>query len=142
MYPLMCRGRRPFNRRLNQVPHRSRRRQNPTSLFKPLRLQCLRFSFLTLLASSKSESMRCLIVHNLMLICHRNILANKDLILNHLDAYFEYLYWMPCLGYIHKSTIYAELEVGSHKQCPLEPFPRLPECRKLVCRLLLLLTPT
>ncbi|SPO02811.1 uncharacterized protein DNG_05486 [Cephalotrichum gorgonifer] len=41
-----------------------------------------------------------------------NILANKDLLLRHIDAYFEYLYFTPCLGFIHRKTIYREFEEG------------------------------
>lgn len=49
---------------------------------------------------------------DLILTCCRNILANKDLVLRHIDAYFEHLYFTPCLGYLHKETVYKELEVS------------------------------
>ena len=41
----------------------------------------------------------------------RQMLARKNLILLHLDAYYTHLYWIPCLSFLHPRTMYQKTEV-------------------------------
>ena len=43
---------------------------------------------------------------------HRELLARKNFILKHLDAYFENIYWLPCMGFFHPETAYRQVYVG------------------------------
>ncbi|KAK5989995.1 hypothetical protein PT974_08258 [Cladobotryum mycophilum] len=37
-------------------------------------------------------------------------LVRKDIILTHFDAYMQYLYWVPCLGFMHPEMTYQEIQ--------------------------------
>ncbi|KAK0762990.1 hypothetical protein N5P37_003973 [Trichoderma harzianum] len=39
-----------------------------------------------------------------------NMLLRKDIILTHLDAYFDYLYMMPSLGFLHPEVTYRDVQ--------------------------------
>ncbi|CAM1505433.1 Fc.00g110700.m01.CDS01 [Cosmosporella sp. VM-42] len=41
------------------------------------------------------------------------LLFRKDIILKHLDAYFDYLYHIPCMGFFHPETAYAQVHDGT-----------------------------
>jgi hypothetical protein len=42
----------------------------------------------------------------------RSQLAEKDLVLHHLNAFFDHLYFTPSLGIFHRNTTLKALEVG------------------------------
>ncbi|OAQ89329.1 fungal transcriptional regulatory protein [Purpureocillium lilacinum] len=42
-----------------------------------------------------------------------DLLARKNLILRHVDAFMHNLYWLPCQGYFHPKTLYREIEAGT-----------------------------
>ena len=42
----------------------------------------------------------------------QELLTRKNFIIKHLDAYFEYLYWLPCMGFFHPETAYREVYVS------------------------------
>ncbi|KPM37767.1 hypothetical protein AK830_g8779 [Neonectria ditissima] len=41
------------------------------------------------------------------------MLFRKDVILKHMDAYFEYIYYMPCMGFFRRNKVYQEIQDGS-----------------------------
>ncbi|KAH7023724.1 fungal transcriptional regulatory protein [Ilyonectria destructans] len=41
------------------------------------------------------------------------MLFRKDVIMKHMDAYFEYIYYMPCMGFFRRNTVYQEIEGGT-----------------------------
>ncbi|KAH7162379.1 fungal transcriptional regulatory protein [Dactylonectria estremocensis] len=41
------------------------------------------------------------------------ILFRKDVIMKHMDAYFEYIYYMPCMGFFRRNTVYQEIQDGT-----------------------------
>ncbi|KAG5951550.1 hypothetical protein E4U53_002837 [Claviceps sorghi] len=41
-----------------------------------------------------------------------DMLARRDLLLRHVDAYMVNTYWLPCQGFIHPVTTYREIEEG------------------------------
>lgn len=43
----------------------------------------------------------------------RESLMRRDLILRHMDAYMENMYWLPCQGFLHPETTYLEIQEGT-----------------------------
>lgn len=43
----------------------------------------------------------------------QELLTRKNFIIKHLDAYFENIYWLPCMGFFHPETAYREVYVRS-----------------------------
>ncbi|KAI9166673.1 transcriptional regulatory protein [Paramyrothecium foliicola] len=41
------------------------------------------------------------------------LLVRKHILLRHIDAYFEHLYWIPCLGFLHPETTYRQIQDGT-----------------------------
>ncbi|KAF7543117.1 hypothetical protein G7Z17_g11006 [Cylindrodendrum hubeiense] len=41
------------------------------------------------------------------------ILFRKDVIMKHMDAYFEYIYYMPCMGFFRRNRVYQEIQDGT-----------------------------
>lgn len=39
------------------------------------------------------------------------MLLRRDVILTHLDAYFDFLYMMPSLGFLHPEVTYRDVQV-------------------------------
>ncbi|KAH7170282.1 fungal transcriptional regulatory protein [Dactylonectria macrodidyma] len=44
---------------------------------------------------------------------NREILFRKDIIMKHMDAYFQYIYYMPCMGFFRRNTVYQEIQDGT-----------------------------
>ncbi|KAJ6446607.1 fungal transcriptional regulatory protein [Purpureocillium lavendulum] len=42
-----------------------------------------------------------------------DLLARKNLILLHVDAFMHNLYWLPCQGFFHPKTLFREIEEGT-----------------------------
>ncbi len=40
------------------------------------------------------------------------MLSDKIFLLQHVDAYFKYLYPVPCLAFLHRETTYRQIEEG------------------------------
>ncbi|KAH6897246.1 hypothetical protein B0T10DRAFT_455113 [Thelonectria olida] len=38
------------------------------------------------------------------------LLFRKDIIMKHMDAYFEYIYYMPCMGFFRRNKVYQEIQ--------------------------------
>lgn len=43
----------------------------------------------------------------------RDILARKHLILRHMDAYMDNVYWLPSQGFVHPDSTYRDIHVGA-----------------------------
>ncbi|CAI6092085.1 unnamed protein product, partial [Clonostachys chloroleuca] len=43
----------------------------------------------------------------------RELLTRKHIILRHLEAYFEHIYWLPCMGYFHPETARRQVHEGT-----------------------------
>ncbi|KAK7418856.1 hypothetical protein QQX98_003718 [Neonectria punicea] len=41
------------------------------------------------------------------------LLFRKDVMLKHMDAYFEYIYYMPCMGFFRRNKVYQEIQDGT-----------------------------
>lgn len=41
----------------------------------------------------------------------RDMLIRRDIILTHLDAYFDFLYMVPSLGFLHPEVTYRDVQV-------------------------------
>lgn len=37
--------------------------------------------------------------------------------MKHMDAYFEYIYYMPCMGFFRRNTVYQEIQVCKRGPC-------------------------
>lgn len=46
-----------------------------------------------------------------MLTNYRDLLMRKDLLFRHMDAYYDNLYWLPCLGIFHPATTQRQIQV-------------------------------
>ncbi|KAK2592899.1 hypothetical protein QQS21_009394 [Conoideocrella luteorostrata] len=40
------------------------------------------------------------------------MLVRRDILLRHVDAYMDNMYWLPCQGFLHPETTYREIEEG------------------------------
>ncbi|KAF7543730.1 hypothetical protein G7046_g9942 [Stylonectria norvegica] len=41
------------------------------------------------------------------------MLVRKDVILQHMDAYFDYIYHIPSMGFFHRETVYSQIQDGT-----------------------------
>ncbi|PHH69229.1 hypothetical protein CDD82_7905 [Ophiocordyceps australis] len=46
-------------------------------------------------------------------LCAEDLMARKDLVLRHLDAYMNNVYWLPCQGFIHPEFTYLDIQEGT-----------------------------
>ncbi|RDA87587.1 hypothetical protein CP532_4005 [Ophiocordyceps camponoti-leonardi (nom. inval.)] len=42
-----------------------------------------------------------------------DLLARKDLILRHMEAYMDYVYWLPSQGFVHPESVYRDIQQGT-----------------------------
>lgn len=62
--------------------------------------------------TSRQEASFPLVIDTSVLTAQQ-LLTRKTIILKHLDAYFEHLYWLPCMGFFHPETAYRQVYEGT-----------------------------